>query len=321
MRNSATNNAEPARSGRHPARRRRRGQLVRHAHEHRRQRLRRAQRGRRQHRRRREPAEGREQLVGPVLARRHQPLQRRAERQHPAAEQRSGGLADQEPAATRRTRSTASPSADGSTTVDFLPYRNGPQSDPNTGQFPVVPAPIPVADAAPAVTVTAERAEYCRGRDRAADRDAERRLRHPPGDVLRRRRRTSAATDRRPTPRRSRCPTTRRAATTRWPRRPRTRSARRAHRRRRRCHRSSATTDRHARSRRRSVSCPPNVPERSGRDGETVTVEPGRPAGRRERRLLPRRTVACASTRALRTRASSSRAGHGDRARRPCASS
>ena len=34
--------------------------------------------------------------------------------------------------------------------VDFLPFRSGPQGDPNTGQFPVVPAPIPVSDAAPA---------------------------------------------------------------------------------------------------------------------------------------------------------------------------
>ena len=63
-------------------------------------------------------------------------------------------------------------SADGSTTVDFLPFRNGPQSDPNTGQFPVVPAPIPVADAAPVVTVTAgsapstSRARPCSSRRR-----------------------------------------------------------------------------------------------------------------------------------------------------------
>jgi hypothetical protein len=54
------------------------------------------------------------------------------------------------------------PSADGSSTVDFMPYRSGPQSDPNTGQFAVVPAPIPVNDAAPAVSVTPERAAYRR---------------------------------------------------------------------------------------------------------------------------------------------------------------
>jgi hypothetical protein len=51
----------------------------------------------------------------------------------------------------------------GSTTVDFLPFRSGPQSDPDTGQFPVVPAPIPVSDAGPAVTVAPERAQYRRG--------------------------------------------------------------------------------------------------------------------------------------------------------------
>jgi hypothetical protein len=54
-------------------------------------------------------------------------------------------------------------SADGSTTVDFTPFRAGPQSDPNTGQYPVVPAPIPVSDAAPSVTVRPERAGYRRG--------------------------------------------------------------------------------------------------------------------------------------------------------------
>jgi hypothetical protein len=51
----------------------------------------------------------------------------------------------------------------GSTVVDFQPYRSGPQSDPNTGQFPVVPAPIPVSDAGPAVTVAPERVQYKRG--------------------------------------------------------------------------------------------------------------------------------------------------------------
>jgi hypothetical protein len=54
-------------------------------------------------------------------------------------------------------------SADGSTTVDFAPFRSGPQSDPNTGQFPVVPAPLAVSDAAPAVSVRAERGQYRRG--------------------------------------------------------------------------------------------------------------------------------------------------------------
>ena len=58
----------------------------------------------------------------------------------------------------------AADATSGSTTVDFLPYRNGPQSDPDTGQFPVVPAPIPVSDAPPAVTVAPERATHRRGR-------------------------------------------------------------------------------------------------------------------------------------------------------------
>ena len=165
---------EPAQGRRRPARRRRRGQLVRHPHEHRRQRLRRDQRGRRRHRRRREPAEGREQLVGPVLAGRHQPLQRRAAREQPAAEQRPRGLAGDQPRlpgepGQRRGRRHA-----GSTTVDFLPYRNGPQSDPDTGQFPVVPAPIPVSDAPPAVTTAARARDLPPRRHRPADRDAER---------------------------------------------------------------------------------------------------------------------------------------------------
>jgi hypothetical protein len=55
------------------------------------------------------------------------------------------------------------PAADGSSTVAFTPFRGGPQGDPNTGQFPVVPAPIPVADTAPELTVSPERAKYERG--------------------------------------------------------------------------------------------------------------------------------------------------------------
>jgi hypothetical protein len=55
------------------------------------------------------------------------------------------------------------PSAEGSTTVDFMPFRSGPQGDPNSGQFPVVPAPIPVSDSGPAVSLRLERAGYRRG--------------------------------------------------------------------------------------------------------------------------------------------------------------
>jgi hypothetical protein len=50
-----------------------------------------------------------------------------------------------------------------STAVDFLPFRSGPQSDPLTGQFPNIQAPLPVNDAAPSVGLsapaTAERGE------------------------------------------------------------------------------------------------------------------------------------------------------------------
>ncbi len=42
-----------------------------------------------------------------------------------------------------------------SNSVDFLPYRSGPQSDPTNGQFPILTAPIPVDDAVPAVTLSA----------------------------------------------------------------------------------------------------------------------------------------------------------------------
>ena len=40
-----------------------------------------------------------------------------------------------------------------SNAVDFYPFRNGSQSHPTTGQFPVLTAPIPVDDAAPTVTL------------------------------------------------------------------------------------------------------------------------------------------------------------------------
>jgi hypothetical protein len=44
--------------------------------------------------------------------------------------------------------------ATGATTsnaVDFYPYRNGSQGNPDTGQFPVLTAPLPISDAAPTV--------------------------------------------------------------------------------------------------------------------------------------------------------------------------
>ena len=36
-----------------------------------------------------------------------------------------------------------------SNSVDFFPYRSGPQSDPITGAWPVLTAPLPVDDAVP----------------------------------------------------------------------------------------------------------------------------------------------------------------------------
>ena len=41
-----------------------------------------------------------------------------------------------------------------SNSVDFFPYRSGPQSDPTNGQYPVLTAPIPVDDAAPSVSLS-----------------------------------------------------------------------------------------------------------------------------------------------------------------------
>ena len=97
--------------------------------------------------------------MGAVLARRprRRPLQRGAARERepvntgPDVSPTSNPPYPENPV-------NGAPSADGSTTVDFLPFRDGPQSDPNPGQFPVVPAPIPVSDAAPAVTALARSA-------------------------------------------------------------------------------------------------------------------------------------------------------------------
>ncbi len=49
---------------------------------------------------------------------------------------------------------------DNSTAVDFCPYRNGQQGDPNLGQWPIVNAPLPVSDAGPSVDVQADAATY-----------------------------------------------------------------------------------------------------------------------------------------------------------------
>ncbi len=50
-----------------------------------------------------------------------------------------------------------------SSAVDFLPFRSGPQSDPTTGQFPNVQAPMPVSDAGPTVTLAVNDDTVSRG--------------------------------------------------------------------------------------------------------------------------------------------------------------
>ncbi|MFN8113966.1 MAG: Ig-like domain-containing protein [Solirubrobacterales bacterium] len=50
-----------------------------------------------------------------------------------------------------------------STAVDFCPFRNGNQADPNAGQWPVAYAPLPVSDAGPSVTLSSDSPTYDRG--------------------------------------------------------------------------------------------------------------------------------------------------------------
>jgi hypothetical protein len=47
------------------------------------------------------------------------------------------------------------PAGTTSNSVDFWPYRNGPQANPTTGQLPILSAPIPVNDFAPTISVSA----------------------------------------------------------------------------------------------------------------------------------------------------------------------
>ena len=47
--------------------------------------------------------------------------------------------------------------------VDFFPYRNGFQSDPNTGEFPVYDVPGLINDYAPSVTITTDKSSYRHG--------------------------------------------------------------------------------------------------------------------------------------------------------------
>lgn len=51
----------------------------------------------------------------------------------------------------------------GSDSVDFCPFRNGNQADPNLGQLPVAYAPLPVSDSGPAVDLSSNGANFNRG--------------------------------------------------------------------------------------------------------------------------------------------------------------
>src|SRR5262249_39443506 len=58
---------------------------------------------------------------------------------------------------------SATPTANTSDAVDFYPYRNGFQSDPNTGEFIVYDAPGRVNDNAPSVTIVTDKGTYHHG--------------------------------------------------------------------------------------------------------------------------------------------------------------
>jgi hypothetical protein len=58
---------------------------------------------------------------------------------------------------------TTGPAVPNSDTVNFCPFRNGPQSDPTSGEYPVVDGPIPVNDASPTVSLVSDQALYNRG--------------------------------------------------------------------------------------------------------------------------------------------------------------
>jgi hypothetical protein len=59
--------------------------------------------------------------------------------------------------------SSAGAPVPGSDSVDFCPFRNGNQGDPNLGEFPVAYAPLPIADAGPSVGLSTNSATYNRG--------------------------------------------------------------------------------------------------------------------------------------------------------------
>jgi Bacterial Ig domain len=56
---------------------------------------------------------------------------------------------------------TAGP--EGSDAVHFLPFRNGSESDPDAGEWPVIYAPLPVDDAPPTISLATDKHDYDRG--------------------------------------------------------------------------------------------------------------------------------------------------------------
>ena len=319
------------------------------AQQHRRQRLRRDQRRPRRHdRQRRRPVE-RPRTTGGACARRSATTGAACQpRRQPPTPARRSRRRPTRPLPENPVNGTATPTARATTSnsVDFFPYRNGPQSDPNTGEFPVLTAPIPVNDAAPTVDLRGAARAYRRGDDDHADR--------------RRRATTSASSDvrfidgatdarhgdaRRRTGQRTRSRPTRPAAPARSPPRPtdslgQTGSADdvAVDRRLRRLppgptpgHRHRPAARRPARSRPRgtardrgpapapTVSLP--VPQRRSRASarRRRRVAPV-PAGRRQRRRLPRRPPGLHADRRRRSPARSRRRG-ADVGRSRCARS
>ena len=61
--------------------------------------------------------------------------------------------------------SSAGAAVPNSDAVDFCPFRNGNQADPNSGELPVAYAPLPVSDAGPKIDLTADDTTPNRGDD------------------------------------------------------------------------------------------------------------------------------------------------------------
>lgn len=51
----------------------------------------------------------------------------------------------------------------GSNAVDFCPFRNGNQGDPNGGEYPVAYAPLPMSDAGPSISLSTDNPTYNQG--------------------------------------------------------------------------------------------------------------------------------------------------------------